>query len=147
MLCSTSMAQRDASQWKDPSIFRSRRFVGSSFNNVSGVSYEQLGEPLPTLGFGCPIHKSNRPKKVNNNHQCPFLPLAPSFLKEFLRLLIGNYKWSFDEKVLANVHVLKNNGALEVDYDLKHLRGGFKANVDMVPIMAKGMRFSTFSQS
>ena len=62
-------------------------------------------------------------------------------------LLIGNYKWSFDEKVLANVHVLKNNGALEVDYDLKHLRGGFKANVDMVPIMAKGMRFSTFSQS
>ena len=147
VLCSTSMAQRDASQWKDPSIFRSRRFVGSSFNNVSGVSHEQLGEPLPTLGFGCPIHKSNRPKKVNNNHQCPFLPLAPSFLKEFLRLLIGNYKWSFDEKVLANVHVLKNNGALEVDYDLKHLRGGFKANVEMVPIMAKGMRFSTFSQS
>ena len=146
VLCSTSMAQRDASQWKDPSIFRSRRFVGSSFNNVSGVSYEQLGEPLPTLGFGCPIHKSDRSKKVNNDHQCPFLPLAPVFLKAFLRLLISRYQWSFDEDVLANVHVLKSDDGLEVDYDLKHLRGGVKANVDMVPIMAKGMSFSSFSE-
>ena len=79
-------------------------------------------------------------------HQCPFLPMAPAFLKAFLRLLIGRYEWSFDTDVLANVHVLKNDDGLEVDYDLKHLRGGFKANVDMVPIMAKGMRFSTFSQ-
>ncbi len=146
VLCSTSMAQRDASQWKDPSIFRSRRFVGSSFNNVSGVSYEQLGEPLPTLGFGCPIHKSDRSKKVNNDHQCPFLPLAPVFLKAFLRLLINRYEWSFHEDVLANVHVLKSDDGLEVDYDLKYLRGGVKANVDMVPIMAKGMRFSSFSE-
>ena len=146
VLCSTSMAQRDASQWKDPSIFRSRRFVGSSFNNVSGVSYEQLGEPLPTLGFGCPIHRTGRLKQVNNMHQCPFLPLAPTFLKEFFSLIIGRYKWSFDADVIANVHVLTNNDGLEVDFDLKHLRGGFKANVDMVPIMAKGMRFSNFSQ-
>ncbi len=146
VLCSTSMAQRDASQWKDPSIFRSRRFVGSSFNNVSGVSYEQLGEPLPTLGFGCPIHKSDRSKKVKNDHQCPFLPLVPVFLKAFLRLLISRYQWSFDEDVLANVHVLRSDDELEVDYDLKHLRGGVKANVDMVPIMAKGMSFSSFSE-
>ena len=72
--------------------------------------------------------------------------MAPAFLKAFLRLLIGRYEWSFDTDVLANVHVLKNDDGLEVDYDLKHLRGGFKANVDMVPIMAKGMRFSAFSQ-
>ena len=146
VLCSTSMTQRDGSQWKDPSIFRSRRFVGNSRHFVSDVSGKQVGEPLPTLGFGCPIHRSGQPEQVSNMHQCPFLPLAPGFLKAFLRLLIGRYEWSFDSEVLANVHVLKYDDGLEVDYDLKHLRGGFKANVDMVPIMARGMRFSTFSQ-
>ncbi len=143
VLCSTSMAQRDGSQWKDPSVFRSKRFIG---NSLDFVSNDQVDEPLPTLGFGCPIHRSGRTEKVSNMHQCPFLPLAPAFLKAFLRLLIGRYEWSFDADVLANVHVLTNDNGLEVDYDLKHLRGGFKANVDMVPIMAKGMRFSSFSQ-
>ena len=27
-------------------------------NTVSSKSNEQIGEPLPTLGFGCPIHRS-----------------------------------------------------------------------------------------
>lgn len=146
VLCSTSMAQRDESVWKDPSIFRSRRFVENSHHSISGEPSGQVGEPLPTLGFGCPVHRSNRSEKVSNNHQCPFLPLAPVFLKSFLRLLIGNYQWSFEDGVLANVNVLKNDDGLEVDYDLKHLRGGIKANLDMVPIMAKGMRFSSFSK-
>ena len=79
-------------------------------------------------------------------HQCPFLPLAPSFLKAFLTLLIGNYKWSFDDDVLENVNVLKNDDGLEVDFDLKYLRGGIKASEDMVPIMSKGMHFSSFSK-
>ena len=146
VLCSTSMAQRDGRQWKDPSIFRSRRFIGNLHNSVSDASSENVGEPLPTLGFGCPINRSSRAEQVSNMHECPFLPMAPVFLKEFLRLLIGRYEWSFDADIMSNVHVLKKDDGLEVDYDLKHLRGGFKANVDMVPIMAKGMRFSTFSQ-
>ena len=146
VLCSTSMAQRDESVWKDPSIFRSRRFVENSHHSISGEPSGQVGEPLPTLGFGCPVHRSNRSEKVSNNHQCPFLPLAPVFLKSFLRLLIGNYQWSFEDGVLANVNVLKNDDGLEVDYDLKYLRGGIKANLDMVPIMTKGMRFSSFSK-
>lgn len=146
VLCSTSMAQRDESVWKDPSIFRSRRFVENSHHSISGEPSGHVGEPLPTLGFGCPVHRSNRSEKVSNNHQCPFLPLAPVFLKSFLRLLIDNYQWSFEDGVLANVNVLKNDDGLEVDYDLKHLRGGIKANLDMVPIMAKGMRFSSFSK-
>ena len=146
VLCSTSMAQRDGSQWKDPSIFRSRRFIENSHHSISDEPGGKVGEPLPTLGFGCPIHRTDRTEQVNNMHQCPFLPLAPTFLKEFLRLLIGRYEWSFDANVFSNVHVLTNNDGLEVDFDLKHLRGGFKANVDMVPVMAKGMRFSDFSQ-
>ncbi|MFL2765715.1 MAG: hypothetical protein ACJ0DF_06460, partial [Paracoccaceae bacterium] len=109
VLCSTSMAQRDESVWKDPSIFRSRRFVEISHHSISGEPSGQVGEPLPTLGFGCPVHRSNRSEKVSNNHQCPFLPLAPVFLKSFLRLLIGNYQWSFEDGVLANVNVLKND--------------------------------------
>ncbi len=144
--CSTSMAQRDGSQWKDPTIFRSKRFIENLQNSMSSKFDEQIGEPLPTLGFGCPVHRSNRIKPVSNMHQCPFLPLAPSFLKAFLRLLIGNYKWSFDDDVLENVNILKNNDGLEVDFDLAYLRGGIKASEDMVPIMSKGMHFSSFSK-
>ena len=144
--CSTSMAQRDGSQWKDPTIFRSKRFIENVQNTMSSKSNEQIGEPLPTLGFGCPIHRSNRIEPVSNMHQCPFLPFAPSFLKDFLRLLIGNYKWSFDADVLEHVNVLKNDDGLEVDFDLKYLRCGIKASEDMVPIMSKGMHFSSFSK-
>ena len=113
LYCSTSMAQRDGSQWKDPTIFRSKRFIENLQNSMPSKFDEQIGEPLPTLGFGCPIHRSDRIEPISNMHQCPFLPLAPSFLKAFLRLLIGNYKWSFDDDVLENgipfVEAFKSN--------------------------------------
>ena len=45
-------------------------------NTVSSKSNEQIGEPLPTLGFGCPIHRSDRIEPISNMHQCPFLHIS-----------------------------------------------------------------------
>ncbi|MEP2556822.1 MAG: cytochrome P450 [Rhizobiaceae bacterium] len=147
VLCNTTMAQRDATRWKDPALFRAKRFMKEPSGSTDDTPNGWPDEPLPTLGFGCPISRVDVPKVGSNMHQCPFTHLAPIFLKAFLRLLITRYDWRFDSEMLTHVHVLKNDDGLEVDFDLSHLRGGAKATEDMVPIMPKGMRFSGFSHA
>tara|TARA_R110002126_G_scaffold164211_3_gene312084 strand:- start:3275 stop:4906 length:1632 start_codon:yes stop_codon:yes gene_type:complete len=145
VMCNTAMAQRDPTQWKDPQIFRADRFKDTLSNQSANVDNGGATEPLPTLGFGCPIGHIDDAKQRNNSHQCPFMSLAHPLVKDFLLIFIQEFRCQIEPSVLDSINLLKGDNVFDVDFDLSSLRGGPKATEDMVPNIPGGIRFSSFS--
>lgn len=146
-MCSTAMAQRDSSLWQDASIFRADRFKSTFSTNHANSPNDAVNEPLPTLGFGCPIGHMHDSNQKNNTHQCPFMELAHPVIKDFLQILIQNYQWQIDPKVLNQIKTIENENIMDVDFNLNRLRGGVNAAEDMVPKIQGGIKFTSFTSN
>lgn len=136
LLAHLNLAQRDPTVWAEPHVFRADRFVASP-------------EPLPTLGFGCPLGAMHDEAQHQNSHQCAFLHLCHPFLKAYITLLVEAFSWELNEACLSaakHCHIVDNavTSVLRADLSVEVINAqGFSK--DMVPRVQGREAFARFS--
>jgi cytochrome P450 len=145
LLAHLGMSQRDPAIWKDPHNFKAARFKPLPPRDLRLPDAATGAEPLPTIGFGCPLGMIDDEQQYRTSHQCPFTPAAHPFMKDYIRLLVRDFDWRLSPETAAAVSAGNGNGsALQVDLGPQVVRGGPKAALDMVPKVKDGMRFESF---
>ena len=169
------VVMRDEKYWAEPNLFKAGRFRNSlglddsisndnmlakvndsheSSNTASNIADDSgPKEPLPTLVFGCPLGRLLNRDEHQNGRRCPFSLLGHPFMKEFVTVLVKNYRWRVDltsRKKLGDLVVSKDAASREVlvvDFSPEHLTGGFFKEADQIPKLSwTGARFADFEE-
>ena len=151
------MLQRDRTYWERPHTFMADRFVKSE-EDVEDPDkqsrYTSANEAFPVLGFGYPLQGQvpldYESDVVKKSHGSVFGPLMQPFLKMYLHRLVNDFTFGL-EKRPPSVQVSKvksgrsHRFAIVEGFGPGNIKGGPKADQDMLPKLDGGVRFAFFS--
>mmetsp|Transcript_97915 Transcript_97915/g.277131 ORF Transcript_97915/g.277131 Transcript_97915/m.277131 type:complete len:1076 (+) Transcript_97915:79-3306(+) len=137
-------AQRDAAVYSDPDTFKPDRFSPLPPRCLRHRSDEGQ-EPLPTLGFGCPLGFIDDEEQRTSSHQCVFVHLAQPLVRHWVHTLARKFEWTVEETSLKRAASSPASAVPHFDYSISGLTGS-GGTVSMVPKPVKraGYRLVVF---
>lgn len=137
-------AQRDATVYGDPDAFKPDRFSPlppRCLRRKTDVGQE----PLPTLGFGCPLGFIDDEEQRENSHQCVFVHLAQPLVRHWVRTLAGKFEWAVEETSLKRAASSQASAMPHFDYSVSGLTGtGGTVSMVPKPVKRAGYRLIMF---
>jgi cytochrome P450 len=124
-------AQRDATVYGDPDSFKPDRFSPLPPRGLRHRTAEGR-EPLPTLGFGCPLGLVDDEEQRANSHQCLFVHLAQPLVRHWVWTLARKFEWVVEETSLKRAASSQASAMPHFDYSVSGLMGN-GGTVSMVP--------------
>jgi hypothetical protein len=106
-----TLVNRDRTVYSDPHVFKMDRFnplpprdLAEARPRVNGKGME---EPLPVLTFGCPLGLTDDKDAFYRSHQCVFRHMVQPFAKEFIKMILLDFEWKFNEKTNQTMKELR----------------------------------------
>jgi len=109
--------QRDSTVWKDADTFKVDRFKPLPPRDLRRA--QGSTEPLPSVGFGCPLGFIDDERQRKSSHQCIFMQLAQPYMVEYLKLLVSNFEWK-----VKDFEMKQGKSAMDFDYSASQMTGG-----------------------
>ncbi len=113
LYANTSVCQRDATVWPDPHVFDAERFLDGS-------------QPLPFLGFGCPVRREGDEALFRRSHQCPSRQVIVALLEGFVTLAAGEFAYELNKPARTAIagDAVLSRAPLRVDFSPARCVGG-----------------------
>jgi len=125
--------QRDETVWGSASQLRCDRFKPCPAPTLKDPDGD--AQPLPTMGFGCPLGTITDKQQHETSHQCAFIHCAQPFIVRFLKMLVNDFTW----QVAGFQPTQGTHGALSFDVSPQVLKKTGNPSEDMTPAVPGGV--------